>query len=70
MSYSLLDAADVSILTAPGAMPQQAGRTRVMQVIHSAADTPDALDPAAIDRGIDVLEAALRAWDLHAAATD
>lgn len=63
VSYSLLDADEIGALETmmqgerPEAMP------RVMRVIHTAGDTRDQLDPAAVARGINAVEAALREWD-------
>ena len=67
VSYSLLDGEEIHAIQAllqgrqPDALP------RVMRVIHTADDTLDQLDPAAVARGIDAVEAALRAWDARPA---
>jgi hypothetical protein len=37
-----------------------------MEVIHHEADTMDQVDAQAAVRGVDALEAALRAWDMAA----
>ena len=63
VSYSLVGADEIpSILQVfAGGRPEQ--MPKVMQVIHSPGDTIDQVDPVAAAKGIDAVEAALRAWD-------
>ena len=63
VSYSLIGAAEIPEIlavfggTAPQSMP------KVMQVIHSTNDTVEHVDADAVGKGIDAVEAAIRAWD-------
>lgn len=63
VSYSMVDAGEIAGILAefkgetPDPMP------KVMTVIHSSNDTVTQLDPAAAAKGIDAVEAAIRAWD-------
>jgi aminopeptidase S len=63
VSYSLIGATEIPEIlavfggTAPQSMP------KVMQVIHSANDTVEHVDADAVGKGIDAVEAAIRAWD-------
>ncbi|MGO1541274.1 MAG: M28 family metallopeptidase [Luteimonas sp.] len=66
VSYSLMDAEEISAVEAMMQGNQPDAPPRVMQVIHTAQDTREQLDPAAVARGIDAVEAALRAWDAGA----
>ena len=63
VSYSLLDEDEIGALETlmQGERPQT--MPRVMGVIHTVNDTRGQLDPAAVARGIDAVEAALREWD-------
>lgn len=63
VSFSLVGAEEVDSILAvfSGAKPDPA--PKVMQVIHSAADTVDALVPGDIPLALKVLEAGLREWD-------
>jgi len=63
VSYSLLDADEIHAMEAMMQGNRPDAPPRVMQVIHTAQDTWEQLDPAAVVRGIDAVEAALRAWD-------
>ena len=63
VSYSLVGADEIPSILAvfegrkPDAMP------KVMRVIHSPEDTADHVDADAAAKGIDAVEAAIRAWD-------
>lgn len=66
VSYSLVGGDEID-----GILAEFAGRSpdpmpKVMAVIHSPNDTVEQIDPAAAARGIDAIEAALRAWDANA----
>ena len=65
VSYSLVGADEI-----PGILDIFAGkrvmsRPKVMRVIHTPDDTLDQVDPAAAARGVDAVEAAIRAWDAN-----
>ena len=61
--YSLIGAAEIpEILAVFGGAPPQS-MPKVMQVIHSAQDTIEHIDADAVAKGIDAVEAAIRAWD-------
>ena len=68
VSYSLVGGDEIALILdmyagrKPGAVP------KVMQVIHSDHDTLANIDPAAVARGVDAVEAALRAWDAQPVA--
>lgn len=66
VSYSLVgrDEIDGILATFAGRSPDP--MPKVMAVIHSPNDTVEQVDPAAAARGIDAIEAALRAWDAKA----
>ncbi len=63
VSYSLVGADEIAdILTVfEGKKPKR--MPKVMAVIHSDRDTIEQVDDAAAARGIDAVEAAIRAWD-------
>lgn len=63
VSYSLVGADEIGPILQmfDGNRPETV--PKVMQVIHSERDTVDELDPAAVEAGINAVEAALRAWD-------
>lgn len=63
VSYSLVGADEIPAILQvfAGGRPEQ--MPKVMQVIHSPDDTIDQVDPVAAAKGIDAVEAALRAWD-------
>lgn len=63
VSYSLLDADEISALEIMMQGEQPDAPPRVMQVIHTAQDTRQQLDAPAVARGIEAVEAALREWD-------
>jgi Zn-dependent M28 family amino/carboxypeptidase len=63
VSYSLVGADEI-----PGILEMFSGkrvmsRPKVMTVIHSPNDTIDQVDATAAARGVDAVEAAIRAWD-------
>jgi hypothetical protein len=63
VSYSLVGADEI-----PGILEMFAGkrvmsRPKVMTVIHSPNDTVEHIDATAAARGVDAVEAAIRAWD-------
>lgn len=62
VSWSLVDAAEVRAIEALMQGRQPEAPPRVMQVIHTPDDTRTQLDAQAVARGIDAVEAALRAW--------
>lgn len=63
VSYSLIGAAEIpEVLAVFGGTPPQS-MPKVMQVIHSAQDTIEHVDADAVAKGIDAVEAAIRAWD-------
>lgn len=63
VSYSLVDAVEIAGILDIFAGKPPALAPKVMQVIHSERDTVEHLDAAAVQRGIDAVEAALRRWD-------
>jgi aminopeptidase S len=67
VSYSLVGADEVEGVLQAYAGKRPATMPRLMQVLHSEHDTLEQVDPAAAARGIDAIEAALRAWDAGAA---
>lgn len=66
VSYSLLDAVEIEAIETAMQGGQPATPPRVMQVIHTADDNRQQLDPSAVARAIDAVEAALRQWDAQA----
>ena len=66
VSYSLVGKDEIpriiALISGKGTDPAP----RVMAVIHSPDDTVEQIDPAAAAKGIDAVEAALRAWDAEA----
>lgn len=63
VSYSMIDASEI-----PGILAEFGGRTpdpmpKVMTVIHSPNDTVAQIDADAAAKGVDAVEAAIRAWD-------
>ncbi|MBX3711373.1 MAG: M28 family peptidase [Lysobacter sp.] len=67
VSYSMIGAAEIpDILAVFGGKPPTS-MPKVMQVIHSADDTVEHVDADAVVKGIDAVEAAIRAWDADAA---
>ena len=67
VSYSLVGGDEIPLILEEFAGRTPAKTPKVMEVIHHEADTIDQIDAQAAARGVDVLEAALRAWDAGAA---
>jgi hypothetical protein len=63
VSYSLVGGDEIPLILEEFAGKQPAKTPKVMEVIHHEADTMDQVDAQAAVRGVDALEAALRAWD-------
>lgn len=63
VSYSLVGADEIPDILAMFAGTQPISRPKVMTVIHTANDTVEHIDETAAARGVDAVEAALRAWD-------
>jgi aminopeptidase S len=63
VSYSLVGAEEIEPILEMYSGKKPASAPKVMQVIHSEHDTIEQLDAAAVETGIDAVEAALRAWD-------
>lgn len=63
VSYSLVGADEIPNILMMFAGKRPMSRPKVMMVIHSANDTVEHIDETAASRGIDAVEAALRAWD-------
>jgi hypothetical protein len=66
LSFTLAAAEDVRLLKVlldPTAGRRQQVLPRLLKLIHTAEDTPDKTDPAAIARGVGALESALRKID-------
>lgn len=66
VSYSLVGSEEI-----PGILEMFAGkrpmsRPKVMNVIHSPADTVEQVDATAAEKGVDAVEAAIRRWDAAA----
>lgn len=66
VSYSLVGGDEIDGILAEFAGQSPDPMPKVMAVIHSPNDTVEQIDPAAAARGIDAIEAALRAWDAKA----
>lgn len=66
VSYSLVGKDEIGGILAEFAGQQPDPMPKVMAVIHSPNDTVEQIDAAAAARGIDAIEAALRAWDAKA----
>lgn len=69
VSYSLVGREEIASILAMYAGKEPADPPKVMQVIHTDRDTIDEIDAAAVAKGIDAVEAALRAWDAEAPAS-
>jgi len=67
VSYSLVGGDEIPAILQVFARQQPERMPKVMQVIHSEADTLEQVDPVAVARGIDAVESALRRWDAAAA---
>jgi hypothetical protein len=63
VSFSLVGTDEVDSILAVFAGDKPDPAPKVMQVIHSPADTVDALVPGDIPLALGVLEAGLREWD-------
>ena len=63
VSYSLVGADEIPPILAMFAGKRAMSPPRVMKVIHTPNDTIDQVDEAAAAKGIDAVEAAIRAWD-------
>jgi aminopeptidase S len=63
VSYSLVGAAEIPNILAVFSGKEPASMPKVMKVIHSADDTIAHVDADAVAKGIDAVEAAIRAWD-------
>lgn len=63
VSYSLVGADEIPAILEMFAGKRAMSRPKVMTVIHSPNDTIDQVDAAAAARGVDAVEAAIRAWD-------
>ena len=63
VSYSLVGADEIPGILAMFAGKRPMSPPKVMKVIHSTDDTVEEIDEAAAARGVDAVEAALRAWD-------
>lgn len=63
VSYSLVGAAEIPDILAVFSGRKPESMPKVMQVIHSPADTIEHVDADAVAKGIDAVEAAIRAWD-------
>ncbi|HWI25027.1 MAG TPA: M28 family metallopeptidase [Lysobacter sp.] len=66
VSYSLVGGDEIPLILEEFAGKKPAKTPKVMEVIHHDADTMDQVDAPAAVRGVDALEAALRAWDAAA----
>ena len=63
VSYSLVGADEIPGILAVFSGQRPATTPKVMDVIHSRRDTIEQVDAQAAAKGIDAVEAALRAWD-------
>ena len=63
VSYSLVGQDEIRLILEMYDGKEPSAVPRVMQVIHTDQDTLAQIDPAATTRGVDAVEAALRAWD-------
>jgi aminopeptidase S len=63
VSYSMVGQDEIKLILDMYDGKQTTTVPRVMQVIHSDQDTLAQIDAAATARGVDAVEAALRAWD-------
>ena len=63
VSYSLVGAAEIPDILAVFSGRKPESMPKVMQVIHSPGDTIEHVDADAVAKGIDAVEAAIRAWD-------
>ena len=65
VSYSLVGSDEIPDILAMFAGKRPTSPPKVMQVIHTPNDTIDQVDEAAAAKGIDAVEAAIRAWDMQ-----
>ena len=63
VSYTLADRDEIPNVIAVFSGKRSMTRPKMLRVIHTADDTVAQIDPVAAARGIDAVEAALRAWD-------
>ncbi len=63
VSYSLVGADEIPEILSMFSGKRSMSPPKVMKVIHSPNDTIDQVDEAAAAKGIDAVEAAIRAWD-------
>ncbi|MDI9239658.1 M28 family metallopeptidase [Lysobacter sp. LF1] len=68
VSYSLVGRDEAALVLDAYAGKKLAQPPKVMQVIHSDRDRVDQIDAAAVARGVDAVEQALREWDAQAGA--
>lgn len=66
VSYSLIGTAEIPDILAVFGGKAPPSMPKAMQVIHSANDTVEHVDADAVAKGIDAVEAAIRAWDAAA----
>ena len=63
VSYSLVGTEEIPNILAVFSGKRPMSPPKVMKVIHSPNDTIDQVDEAAAAKGVDAVEAAIRAWD-------
>ena len=66
VSYSLVGGDEVPLILQMFSGQQPASMPKVMRVIHRADDTLEQVDAAAVARGLDAVEGAIRRWDAAA----
>ena len=67
VSYSFVGRDEIPLILEAFAGRKPDGTAKVLRVIHSPADTLEEVDATAVARGVDAVEAALRAWDAGSA---
>ena len=67
VSYSLVGGDEIPAILQIFSRQLPERMPKVMEVIHTEADTLDKVDAVAVARGIDAVESALRRWDVAAA---
>lgn len=65
VSYTLADRDEIPNVIAVFSGKRSMTRPKMLRVIHTADDTVAQIDAAAASKGIDAVEAALRAWDAN-----
>ncbi len=65
VSYSLVGTDEIPDILAMFSGKRAMSPPKVMKVIHTPNDTIDQVDEAAAAKGIDAVEAAIRAWDMQ-----